>query len=1049
MSDYSSAAVKGFRVSRGALLASTILAAGFPAFAQDVEVTEDRETPIETLTLLGADAATLTVAEGVTVSAPTGPVVTVNGPHSLSILGTLQGFDTTGGIGIFADTSAAGLSSNISLTGDILLTGPDGFELDMDLATSNAGILIDGANAFTGDLTLSDTSSITVWGADAHGVLINSPFVGDIVLDGTIGVLGNRAIGVAINSSVTGDVVIDGSVVSTNPDGAGISITGAIDGSFVFEGLLQAGETTSLDADGNTVDAIPGTAALYVGNSVSGGLLMQGVGVEFTDDGDDDDSTTLSDSIISTNGGTPALLIENTGGAGDLSIGLVDGLDYGLVMRGRMSVEGTSRGLPASGVVIEGFSATERTSIAGGLHFDTGVLEVESIDADAVGVRIGDFADVPTIWNRGSLVIESRLSSETDSDGNVTYGTGGNAYGILIEEDATVTSFLNEGNLIVGATGPNSSATALIDLSGTLTDIRNEDDWQARTTNPTDEDFTGETIAVDLRANTSGINFYNSGAIVGDIVLGSGDDVIEFVDGTLEGDIEFGAGANSFTLSGASEYTGSLSHSGSLDLFVAGADLELGLDEDISVTNAAFSDAATISFLVNPDSGEQGRLVATSTVTLGADTLIDPDVGSFVFSETSYRFLTAADLTIQTDDLSGMLTQTPFIYNTSIVRAADDANSLELVISPKSASEIGLDANPSLLYEHFLDTALNPNDQIENALTSLTTREETNDAFTSMLGDSSSASIDLALTFNDGQQTQLRENLADFADGENAEDRFWARQIATYATGTSSSTDSWAADLLSVGVTVGAEFAQSDNFAWGMSGGFLLSGISRDENIGDELSVFTPHVNLYGLAKAGGFFAGLSGSAAYHNIDRERRIAIANSTQTAESSTSAFQFQGALQAGYNLKASKLTLRPTVGIKGTYYNESGYTEENAASASLRVGSRSLSRLEATAGLAAGFDITWREGANPVIIRPELFAEYAKAVTGKDAGTVNIGFAATGEVVPFQIDEIGDDVKAAGAVLRIMGPGTDAAVRYTYRERDFIKSHEASLNFRLTF
>lgn len=150
-----------------------------------------------------------------------------------------------------------------------------------------------------------------------------------------------------------------------------------------------------------------------------------------------------------------------------------------------------------------------------------------------------------------------------------------------------------------------------------------------------------------------------------------------------------------------------------------------------------------------------------------------------------------------------------------------------------------------------------------------------------------------------------------------------------------------------------------------------------------------------------------------------------------------------------MTAGKFSIRPEIGITGTSYSESGYEEDGAVSANLRVGSRSMSRVDGFASISAGYDFTWKEGDVPTILRPELFAEYQTLLVGGDPGTVQLGFLATDTTTTFAIDEIGDNVKAAGVAFHLFGQGTAAAMRYTYRERDFFQSHEASLNFRLNF
>lgn len=1018
------------------------------ASAQDAEIDQDRETAATTSEFLGVDPGVLALLDGVTLSAPTGPVLTVDGPHSLTLSGTVQGLDATSSIGVFVDTDVAG-PSGITLDGSIILNGPEGFELDLGLEGTNTGILIEGDAAFVGDLTLSNTASINIFGAGSTGILINSPFEGDIAIDGNITMFGNRASAFTLNGPLTGDLSILGSLTSTNPDGAGALINGPISGALVIDGVIQAGETITFDDDGNTIDAIPGIAAIQVTESVGAGVLLQGVGVEFTEDGDGDDSTTLTDSVISTNGGTTAVSIVNQSEGSDLTIGLIDGLEYGFVHRGNIDVDGDSAGLSAVGIDVSGFSATARTILEGGIHFDTGLLAVNVIDANATAVRVGNFASAPELLNRGTILAEVATTTTTDDDGNTVFGPGGDAIAVLVEENGSLTSIVNTNAILAGAGNADTDAVGILDRSGTLNSIRNEGTILVDRSNPDDLDVTGLTAAIDVSANTSGVTLFNSGTISGDILLGSGDDAVTFEDGILAGNIDFGLGANSFNLNGTSEFTGSISHGGTLDLFVSGADLELGLDQDLNVTSARFEDGATISIFVDPQNAVQGQFIASDAVFIAGDTQIDPDVTSFVFEQTTYEFLTSGGLTVDTADLDSLLTEAPFIYQTQLGYSGDASNNLALTIRPKTADELALDPNATILYEHFLDTALDPNDQIENALTGLTTREATNNAFTSLVGDVSSASMDLAAIISDVQQSRLRDNLAGFIRRPGRDQAFWAQQVATYANANSSSEEEWNASYLSVGVAVGADLFADENFAWGVQGGFLLSGVNRDRGFGDELSVFSPFLGAYAMLNTGGLYGGINATATYHNLDRERVVAVGATALDAVSNTTAWQFEGTVTAGYQLTAGKFTLRPEVGVSGTSYSESGYEEDGAVSANLRIGSRSMSRVDGFASITAGYDFTWKEGEVPTILRPELFAQYQTLLIGGDPGTVQLGFLATDTTTTFAIDEIGDSVKAAGVAFHLFGQGTAAAMRYTYRERDFFNSHEASLNFRLSF
>ena len=113
----------------------------------------------------------------------------------------------------------------------------------------------------------------------------------------------------------------------------------------------------------------------------------------------------------------------------------------------------------------------------------------------------------------------------TDDDGEVT-GSGGNSYGIIIDNNATLTRFENNNSFLVSSAGYNASAYGILDNSGTLEEFYNTGIF----TSSIWEDSTGSSIAVDLSKNVTGINFFNSGKVSGDIYLGSGTNEI-----TLEG----------------------------------------------------------------------------------------------------------------------------------------------------------------------------------------------------------------------------------------------------------------------------------------------------------------------------------------------------------------------------------------------------------------------------------------------------------------------------------------------------------------------------------
>src|SRR5690606_23050493 len=110
----------------------------------------------------------------------------------------------------------------------------------------------------------------------------------------------------------------------------------------------------------------------------------------------------------------------------------------------------------------------------------------------------------------------------------------GDAYGILVDEGASVSSVTNNGKITATANGEDTSAYGIVDRAGGLTSITN-----SGVITPTIADGgTGRTIAIDLTANTSGASVVNSGTITGDILYGGGADRLGITGGAVTGAVD-------------------------------------------------------------------------------------------------------------------------------------------------------------------------------------------------------------------------------------------------------------------------------------------------------------------------------------------------------------------------------------------------------------------------------------------------------------------------------------------------------------------------------
>lgn len=1016
-------------VSLFSIVALTGVTFSTGGLADDAEIDDDRTSTVDTTSLMG-NAGTLTITENGSITVGSGAALTLTGDHSLVMQGTIGNEHATNATGLGVYTDDLRLTSDITIDGAFEIPGPD----DEDTASNNIALGIFGNGIFDGDLTLNETATIDISGGGSKAIFVGTEFIGDIFSDAVISVAGDGSIGIDLAGDITGDVTIDGTVSVRNADSIGIRQTGAIDGAFVHQGGLSVGESTYTDTDSNTVDAIPATAGILIANDVSGGVMLGGEGEDYEDDGSGDAIPTSS--IISY-GGAPALVVRNDKADGsDLLLGAVDGLDYGLIHRGSISVNGQSSGLEATGVQIGGGSASAATVIEGGLHIDDGIIDVSALDASSTGIRLAEGAYVPEIWNRG--IIEATTSVALNDDD--TYSAGGDAFGIVVEEGATLAEFNNEGALQVSASGADGDAFGLVDRSGTLTSITNSGTWYvARGTNNS-----GQTIALDTRLSDANVSFTNEGTFIGDIMLGSGDDSVSLTGGTLTGDIDFGTGANSFTISGDTEFDGSLSHSGTLAFYLQGADLTLGSDDVLTVTSATLSDNANLGISVDPIKGEASLVTADGAVSVGEDVTLTALFDTFLTEEQTYKVLEAGSLSFDGDLITG---QGAFLMHSSMT-LSDDGNAIFLTVRPKTSDELGFSGNRATLYENIF-TSLDPSDALGGALAQLGSAEDVENALQAMMPDTTASSLQLAYTGVLQLEASLNDRLIEASSGRRLEGGFWAREVVGMGT-MDGSTSGQSIDYIGAGIMAGFDKALSGDVLWGIGTGFLLQGAERVSGFGDDVSVFSPYLQTYLIARKGAAFASASASIWYNSAERKRELDFESVDKLVESTMHGFTTTADVHVGYGLTLGGLHVTPKVGVSYMRVKEGTYTETGGDGGNMVVDSRTYNRLDGVARLSIGHDFRWSgQGENATIIRPELFAGYRKNLSGNENVLTVARFESGSDWFDLENDPIADKSYEMGAALNIFSGFGVASLRYAYETRDDWKTHYGGFNFQMRF
>ena len=609
--------------------------------------------------------------------------------------GLIDAGDGLEGAGFSAELSEEGNNFSIINSGDILGRG----DAAAGLASAGDGIRlertrVDGslANPSTGTFTGEIVNSGTISSEGANGTVAglrtvdNVNFQGSIIneADGVISGTQNGlyfGLGDHAGSTVDNAGLISSDSRALNIDGSGLTInnsgtilaTGnqrngtayadgtATDFTVINSGTIDAGEgldgsgfAAEIGADGNaftfdnsgdiigrgTVDAADGfrvgnpgnigTATVAItnsGNITSESTTGTTAGLRFVNgisfDGTIDNSGTISGAQNGVYFGNPV-----DGEGADHSNGVLNNLEGGVISSDSraLNIDGVGLTVNNAGTILGTGNQRNGTVYADGTANDftfnnqaTGLVDGGvGNDSSAVSIQVGSAdgdVQAASITNAGTLQgrgdgVSAGIRLFTNTAGATFSGNIDNSGSIFAEGSAGI--LIESGITLDGAINNSGDISA---LSG---------------------------IAVDFSETNTGINFNQlDGDVSGDILLGSGSDVINISGGSVSGSIigqsngtvnvDLGDG-NTFTsngvtdvldyniLSGTVNQVGDFSTSSATTTVSSGA--TLAFDSVINGAGALVSDG-TLSF------GSDGRLVQDGDVTLNSGSVVE-----FLFGET-------------------------------------------------------------------------------------------------------------------------------------------------------------------------------------------------------------------------------------------------------------------------------------------------------------------------------------------------------------------------------------------------------------------------------
>lgn len=1051
------------------LLATTALWTGLaaPALAQaipEITIEDERNETLRSSTADNGNPADIVVTNEGSILVDEGAAVILDSDNRLDNAGVLRSDGDTGAAGVLVETGS-GLNSGILNSGQIDVI-PDVDSADIPDTGPNFGIRLTGEGPFTGDIVNDTSGQIAVGGSGSIGLDLGTAVTGTVENRGQIALDGPESIGVRVGGALTGDLVNSGQILANRRgDETGILVEAPISGQIRNLGEVTSGRTSFFNQDFEIVSG-SGRAALEVSADVGGGILNGPV----EPDGSDGAAATLT-----SNNAPITLLVTSQrrdGSTADVDIGAVGTGEEAFALLNRAAIDTTNdaQGVDGTAIRIAGSSGGDqifRTVLEGGLlNAEGGAINVSTSDGVATAIDIGDFATVPEIRNDGNITVRTQVfRADTNFDGEADIvGDGADAFGITIAENATVERIANSGVLDVGAAGLESTATGIIDLSGSVTAFDNSGNLFTSI----GQGSSGATIAADFSRATQDFTLANSGNIVGDILLGAGNDFAAMSGGIHVGDLDFGGGANRFELSGGAQFVGAV-RGMAVDLVSVGSIVGVNANDPSFVQSAALSGGSTLRVDIGRNPNAAGGLSVADNLSLSADTILDPNFTVFPEVAAPIVIASAGALDIEggLDALGVQLGLSSVVFEQGLSLQSGERDELVIELRRKSAEEIGLVGDNAVIFEAaaaglVADDTLGPAianiDSVETLETAL---DQLRPQFSEVPRFVAINSMNMALG---GVRTRLSSR-RDMAERARSDSLFEGSPVADEFR---IKPDQWSVFLQEIGGIADRDASPGVRGYDGHSFGFLagidrsmlgldvlglsvmasLSDFDDDGFNNQDFEILTAQANLYGgLTFLGGFFFDFIGSVAFHDIERDHTIQFADFSRRVSADWDATQIGGSANLGYQFALGENWHARLAGlINYVELDEDGYSENPGENATgFVVDDRDSSSLRAGGNfeLAGNFEV----GAETQL-RTRLTGGYLTELDD-DFVTTTARFGEVGERFSLAVPVTQDDSIFGGLNFAVVTRSIIVTIGYDAEIADDFFAHTGSLSVRLTF
>ena len=1037
------------------------------------------------LSITGTVTATTTAPVAVTLDSNnsvtnSGTITASNtsgaGATTVGILanGGFTGLVTNGGTINLGSTNTGTSSNNNGVVDAPFVPAKTG-----DCACNYFGIRLVGASPLVGSVTNSGT--ITIKGNNSYGISLEAPLVanassigGSFSNSGAVTITGDNSIGIRTTASIAKGFLSSSTVSATGTGSQAINIGGPVGGAVSLYGTISAtgyavmtrtSSPTLLGQILNTsADTQQSGGAVVIGANVAGGRYLGGAPsgtvsgstADLTGDGVADGAETTA-SIVNY-GSKPALAIGST--STPITIGsfvpaagsaAASGPAYGIVIRGSVNGAGVYDGKSATGLQIGGkeYDGTvlQGVNVAVGLNV-VGSVSASAYNANATGLSIGAGSTVPLLQIGGAV-------SAAQSYSTYSAFPGVTVTAINLESGASATTLNNTGTISASANatnGQSASVYAVRDQSGSISTVLNEGViYAAVTPQKLTDTITGKVAALDLSANTSGVTFTQktnptpnhaygdtSGSthtatttltavtpsITGDILLGSGSNSVNLLNGTITGALDMGSGTGgSLVIDNGATLTGALKFGGAgLAVNVNNGTLDDRNSGSIKVSTLNVGASGSVLFAADPANNRATQFVASGPVTIANGAKFGITLASTPTSITgtqTYVLIQTPSLTMGATSTS-LIGSTPYLLNASI--ASDTtAGTVSLSITPKTAAQMGLNtAEGSALSAIY--TNAKTDSEVQGVLLAPTDKTNFLKVYDQMLPDSSGGVFDFSQQTSEAISRATAQ--ADDIEAAGGTREVWAQEFFIGAR-RDRNAKNVGYDTTGFGMVAGAATGGHGFGVVGATAAFASGTITSAFLPGDtRTAISSMEGGLYWQGQYGALRADARVGAGFSIFEAKRQLFLTDSSgnvqvnrlvkddRTAWSATghAGLAYQQSLGRGFYL-------RPYA--HGDYFSqdEQGYVENDPSGKTgfaLNVKSRSGSAFSGAAGVAFGGVF-----GTDIRYRPEFELGYRDAISG-DAGKTTAAFKATPNA-PFTLAP--SDLVSAGVARIALKASTD--------------------------